>query len=269
MRKLFLAFFAILASWQVYAQPLPPVEAEPNGRLNLQPPGDRQFVLDRAGVLSTEDQQQIRQICDRLLSDKATPIIVVTIPNMAQFGGAGMRIETFATLLFDQWRIGHAQINGHNWNTGILLLVSTGDRRARIELGAGWAHDKDELAQQIMDEQIVPRFKQGDYPAGILAGVKALDQMARGKALPPAPRSTGSIVWPIVLGVLAVFTVVSLIRRGTIGWAWVFWAGVFGLLGLILSAWLNSGRSGSSSGSFGGGSFGGGFSGGGGASGSW
>jgi len=65
-------------------------------------------------------------------------IIVVTINSMAQHGGEGMRIETFATLLFDQWQIGHAKLGGQDWNTGILLLVSRDDRKARIELGAGW-----------------------------------------------------------------------------------------------------------------------------------
>ena len=76
----------------------------------------------------------IRAVCDKLLTDKATPIIVVTIDSMAQHGGANMPIETFAALLFNQWQIGHAKLEGQDWNTGILLLVSKGDRGARIEL---------------------------------------------------------------------------------------------------------------------------------------
>ena len=70
------------------------------------------------------------------MTDKAIPIIIVTIESMAKHGGAGMRIETFATLLFNQWQIGHAKLGDQDWNTGILLLVSKGDRKARIELGA-------------------------------------------------------------------------------------------------------------------------------------
>jgi uncharacterized protein len=77
------------------------------------------------------------EVCDELLTDKATPIIVVTIESMANHGGADMRIETFATLLFNQWQIGHESIGEEYWNTGILLLVSKGDRKARIELGGG------------------------------------------------------------------------------------------------------------------------------------
>ena len=91
---------------------------------------------------------------------------------MAEYGGGGMRIETFARLLFDQWQVGIAKLGGQNWNTGILLLVSVGDRKARIELGAGWGREKDHLCQQIMDERMIPRFKQGDFSGGISAGVE-------------------------------------------------------------------------------------------------
>ena len=116
-------------------------------RIDLPRPGPREFILDKANLLSAADRQTVRALCDRLLTDKATPIIVVTINSMADHGGADLRIETFATLLFDQWQIGHAKLGERDWNTGILLLVSRLDRRARIELGAGWARDKDAEAQ--------------------------------------------------------------------------------------------------------------------------
>jgi uncharacterized protein len=97
--------------------------------IDLQPPGDREFVRDLAGLLDSGAKEHIQEVCDRLLTDKATPIIVITIESMAKYGGEGMRIETFATLLFDQWGIGHATLGGQEWNTGILLLVSRNDRR--------------------------------------------------------------------------------------------------------------------------------------------
>ncbi len=133
------------------------------GLIKLDPPGPREFILDNAGMLSAAEQDQIKKICDKLLTEKATPIIVVTINSMAEHGGIGMPIESFATLLFNQWQIGVAELNGQTWNTGILLLVSREDRRARIELGAYWRRDQDALARQIMNEQMVPYFKQGDY----------------------------------------------------------------------------------------------------------
>lgn len=243
-------------------------------RINLEPPAQRAFVLDKAGMLKPEAVEQIRKLGDKLLTDKAAPIVVVTINSMGEYGPANLRIETFARLLFDQWQIGPEKLDKNNWNYGILLLVSKNDRKARIELGAGWRHDKDQQAQQIMDTLIIPRFKQGDFSGGIVAGVEALDKMARDLKLPAAPRqppSQGSMIMMLVLVGLAIFTAVSLIRRGSGGWAWLMWAAVFGILGTILyNMATNNSSSSSGSGGFSGGSFGGGgFSGGGGASGSW
>jgi uncharacterized protein len=244
-------------------------------KIPLDPPGDRDFILDKAGLIAVEDAATIKASADKLLSETGIPVVVVTIPSMAEYGASDMRIETFATLLFDQWGVGHKEINGQSWNRGILLVVSAGDRKARIELGADWAREYDATCDQIMQGHIIPRFKQGEYSGGIVAGVNALDQMARGIPIPSGMLTFGNGLepqWyhyaiPLVAIGLVIFTVVSLIRRGSSGWAWLFWAAIFGIIGLILyNALRNSGGSG---GGFSGGSFGGGFSGGGGATGSW
>lgn len=272
--------------------------------ITLDRPGEREFIRDNAHILNEADALAIRTRCDKLLTDKATPIIVITIDRMADHGGAGLRIETFARLLFDQWEIGHAQLNGQTWNTGILLLVSQQDRKARIELGNGWGRDKDAVCDRIMQDQIIPRFKSQDFSGGIRVGVEGLDAMARELPLPmaqvsskthassmpatPVTRSSSGFhdqsaaptrVNPlIVLGLigLAAFTAISLARSGSQGWAWVFWGVVLSLVGMLLYSMLTQSRSrnssswgGGSGGGFGGGSFGGGFSGGGGSTGSW
>ena len=237
-------------------------------------PGPREFVVDKASLLDAATKQKLKAICDKLLTEKAAPLIVVTIPSMASCGASGWRIESFAQVLFDQWGIGHKEIRGQPWNRGILLLISKGDRKARIQLGAGWGRREDGLCQQIMNTRIVPFFKKGDFGKGVLAGVEALDKMARKLKLPPAPKGAGGgkgrgiPTWLLLLGgALLVFTIVSLARRGTGGWAWLLWAALFGILGYILYNALSS--RGGSGGGFSGGSFGGGFSGGGGATGSW
>ncbi|MEQ8791902.1 MAG: TPM domain-containing protein [Pirellulaceae bacterium] len=236
--------------------------------IDIPRPGPREFVRDEAEMIDPADEQKIRELCDKLLTDKATPIIVVTIDSMARHGGEGLRIETFARLLFDQWQIGHAKLGDATWNTGILLLVSKDDRQARIELGAGWGREKDQLCEQIMQDYIIANFKQGDFTGGILAGVEALDKMARELQLPTVPRPWWHYALVAAAIGLAIFTVVSLIRRGSSGWAWLFWGVVFSVIGYMLYSFLTS-RGGGSGGGFSGGSFGGGFSGGGGASGSW
>lgn len=236
-------------------------------KIDIPRPGERDFIADIANMITEEDEAKIKKLADTLLTDKAAPIIVVTIPSMSQYGGSGLRIETFARLLFDQWGIGPEKVNGQQWNYGILFLISQNDRKARIELGAGWKREKDAQAEQIMDNLIIPKFKQGEFSAGILAGVKGLDKMARDLQLPTREITQTEIIIGLVVIGLIIFTVVSLIRKGSGGWAWVFWAVIFGIIGTVLYQMMTS--RGGSSGSFGGGSFGGGFSGGGGATGSW
>jgi uncharacterized protein len=118
-----------------------------------------------------------------------------------------------------------------------------------------------------MDGLIIPEFKRGRYSAGIVAGVEALDKMARGLEVPRAPRPASHYLMGVVFVGLAVFTVISLIRRGSSGWAWLLWSVVFGVVGAVLYHMATSSSRGG--GGFSGGSFGGGSSGGGGASGSW
>ena len=221
----------------------------------LEPPGPRQFVLDKAYLVNDDIEAEVAGVCDALLTDTAIPIIVVTITSMADFGAEGARIETFANILFDQWGIGYAELNGRSWNRGILLLVSKNDRKARIELGSDWAHEYDATCQQIMDELIVPEFKSGAFSSGILAGVQGLDKMARGLEVP-----RGSVVNRVKQGVPGC---------GCGGGNFLPMAGLGGAA--LLGAGGRGRRGGGfgGGGSFSGGSFGGGFSGGGGATGSW
>lgn len=224
-------------------------------------PGERDFIVDEAGLIEPEDAERIRGLCDTLLTDMAVPIIVVTIPSLRSYGAKRWTIERYASNLFDEWGIGYQK-----WNHGILLLVSVDDRKARIELGADYAGTHDDETRQIMNELIIPRFKQGDYSAGIYDGVRGLDAMARGLEIPTPPRPWWHyLLWLGFVG-LGIFTAVSLYRRGASGWAWLFWGALFTVLFFILRAALSRSSSG---GGFSGGSFGGGSSGGGGATGSW
>jgi uncharacterized membrane protein YgcG len=172
--------------------------------IRLDQPKDGEFVRDQADMINPADEAAVAQAAQRALSESDVPIIVVTIPSMAAAGGEGLRIETFATILFDQWGIGKPE---SGFNNGILLLVSRDDRKARIELGSDWRRAHDAQATRIMETRIIPRFKQGQFSRGIVEGVEALAEMARqnpgagaGKGqgagtvtstLPPAPPATG------------------------------------------------------------------------------
>lgn len=209
------------------------------------------FYVDDAHLIDAATGSKIDAIAKKLLAEKQVPIIVATIPSLSYENAGNDSIKNYASALFNHWGIG-----SKNRNYGILLLISSGDKQARIELGNAWGHSYDAKTQQIMDTLIVPEFRQGNFSAGILAGVVGMDAMARGLNLPTPPTPPWLLPAMIIGGLLIVFVIVSLFRSGRKGWGWLLIAAI-GML--LLFALRNSARGG----------FGGGFSGGGGASGSW
>lgn len=218
-------------------------------------PSGKDYFVDEANLITPEDRLRINKTAEDLLASEGIPIITVTIPSLISQKAEPLGVSKYAAALFDHWGIG-----SQKRNYGILLLVSAGDREARIELGKAWAGLHDEDVRYIMDELIVPKFKAGDYSAGITAGVLALDKMARGLALPKPETPWWVLPAFILVVVLVIAVAISLMRNGKAGWGWALLALLAGLLFLLfrLASSKNSGSS-----------FGGGSSGGGGASGKW
>lgn len=219
-------------------------------------PPEEHYYVDEAGLINPETGKQIDTMAATLLDEEKIPLYVVTISSLANHDAVTLRIEQYATALFDHWGIGW-----QDRNYGILLLISKGDRKARIELGADWGRKFDYQAQQVMDELITPAFKRGDFATGIADGVRGLDAMARGLQLPKAESPWWLL--PVMIGglILMVVMIINLFKSGRSGWAWALIA----VLGVILFFIIRAALSGSGSG----GGFGGGSSGGGGATGSW
>jgi uncharacterized protein len=214
-------------------------------------PPKEHFYVDQVGLLEAEDANAINKIAATLLSEEKIPILVVTIPSLVSFQATDHTVDSYAAALFDEWGIGSP-----NRNYGILLLVSVGDRKARIEFGKAWGGQHNAEAKHIMDAMIVPAFKRGDFSTGIKEGVNALDKLARGLALPKT-QTPWWVLPAMILGTLIVIMViVSLFKSGRGGWGWAL------IIGIGICIWWVLRTSASSS-------FGGGSSGGGGASGSW
>jgi uncharacterized protein len=126
-------------------------------------------VNDLAGVISPEDSARISERAKEARSKKGIAIVVATIPSLADYGAAGWSIERFGAALYNEWGIGSPEKN-----KGILLLVAVKDRKLRIATGAGFGFAWDEPARNIIDGEIVPRFRGGDISGGIRAGVEAI-----------------------------------------------------------------------------------------------
>jgi uncharacterized protein len=228
------------------------------------PQPDAGYVTDTAGLLTEEQEQQMEGWLRETEQRSGIEILVVTLRSLQEYPGTPNRtIEEFARALFDRYGIGNMPKN-----KGVLLLVVVQDRKARIELGAGYGHVRDRDAKRIMARKIVPCFRQDRYAEGITGGVKALTKEFGGMTFAGRP-----FPWVLVGGVFVVLLLVaiSLFRNGKRGWGWVV-AGSTVVLALAL-LWLGRrtvealATSDDQPGGFGG--FGGGFSGGGGATGSW
>ena len=219
-------------------------------------PPDEDFFVDSVGLIKEEDKSTLNEITKKLLAEENIPIYVVTIASLAGQDAAGFPIERYATELFNHWGIGF-----EDRNNGMLLLISSGDRKARIELGADWGREYDHQAKQIMDDLIIPNFRRGDFSTGILDGVRGLEAMARGLEL-PKPTQPWWILPLFIVGVIGIgILIYNLFKTGKSGWAWALIA----FLGIAIFFMLRAAASRGGSG----GGFGGGFSGGGGATGSW
>jgi uncharacterized protein len=124
------------------------------------------WVTDKANILSDSTETQLNQMISDLEAKNGSEIAVVTVPDTKPSATP----KAFATELFNFWGIGKK-----GKNNGVLLLISSGERRVQIETGSGIQSIlPDAKAVGIIQTEITPRFKQQDFDGGTLAGTKAL-----------------------------------------------------------------------------------------------
>ena len=230
----------------------------------------RGYVSDFAGVFATNDLVLLNGFLKQLEDQTTAEIAVVTVKTLD-----GGEISDFANRLFNQWGIGQKKKDN-----GVLLIAAIDDRKVWIEVGYGLEGAiPDARAGRVLDEQVVPEFREGRHASGLTRGAQALAGIAAaesGVTLTNLPPGMAAIVPP------AVAPISSTTPQPSSAGALVFFGIVFGVIGFIVFAakkgWIKptkagGGSIGRSSGGGGGGSSGGGFgggsSGGGGAGRSW
>ena len=226
------------------------------------PPAPTRFVTDKAGVLSAAASARIEQRLESFEKETSNQFLVYTERVVPE----GTTLDEYTVACAQAWKAGQAQRKN-----GMILFVFPESHKVRLEVGYGLEGAMpDALARRVLDEQVLPRFRAGDYDGGITAGVEGAIAATKGEY-----KGTGSTQgekrqekprFPIGLLLLAfvfffgVFPAVF--GRGRRGYSYINRGG-----------WGGGGFGGF--GGFGGGGGGGGFSGGGGsfggggASGSW
>jgi uncharacterized protein len=250
-------------------------------------------VTDLTATLDAGQTQTLEARLAEFENNKGAQLAVLIVPTTQPES-----IEQFGIRVVEAWKLGRKGVDD-----GALLLVAKDDRTLRIEVGYGLEGVlNDATAHRIIDEVIVPRFKRGDFYAGIESGLAAMMQVVNGEPLPPPKRAAASGKFDIETLLFVAFglvIVVGSMLRALLGRfpAAVLMGGALGVLAWLMVApllialfvglmafvfvLLGGGRGfggyggggfGGGSGGFGGGggfSGGGGGFGGGGASGSW
>jgi uncharacterized protein len=154
-------------------------------------------INDFVHQLNSSDAGAITQLLNDLKNQHGIEGTVVTINSIHDYSTNDKTIEEFATHLFNTWGI-DSKAN----NRGVLILVAVRDRKVRIELGTGYESQYNDEMQQVINEQMLPAFKQGDYSRGLYQGTRGVIATLTGVWPPderPAQASSGSnLTAPVV-----------------------------------------------------------------------
>jgi len=122
-------------------------------------------VVDKADLLAPAQEASLSAQSAALEKATGHQFVVVTVPDLG-----GHPIEDYGLHLGRYWGIGRKQVND-----GVLLLVAPNERKVRIEVGYGLETTlSDPRAKTIIDRDILPAFRAGDMPKGIIAGAAAI-----------------------------------------------------------------------------------------------
>jgi uncharacterized protein len=222
------------------------------------------YFNDYAGIVSPADAQRLDAKLRQFAQETSTQVVVAVFPSLPS-----PSLEEFTVRTAQSWRVGRK-----DWDNGAVFFVFVNDRKMRIETGYGLEGAlPDILAARILDEQVVPRFRAGDWTGGLEAGIDGILAATRGEYKAPPLRKQGVPIVAILIVVCFVVLFLWLASHGALSAGRTYdrrgWRRDGGSWGGG-SSWGGGGWSGGG-GSGGGGGFsgGGGSFGGGGASGSW
>jgi uncharacterized protein len=242
MNKILIAFLLILSCGRLFAQDLP---EKPN-----------KLVNDYTGTLSTSQIQQLENKLVAFDDTTSTQIAIAIVKSVGDYD-----INDYTLQLGRKWGVG-----GEKKNNGVMIVVALGDRKISIQTGYGIEGAlPDVYTNRIIENDIKPAFKAGDYFAGLDAGTDSIIKLVKGEYKAGAPKrgknDNGSAI-PFL--VIIIVIIIIIIKRGGGGRGGRQVIGGRGVANALFWSMLFNGGGRGSGGGFGGGGFGGGSSGGGG-----
>ncbi len=216
-------------------------------------------VVDNAHLLTAAQQQALDAKLAAAEQKSSSQVVVVTLPDLQ-----GLTIEQYGYQLGRHWGIGQK-----GKDNGVLLIVAPHQHKVRIEVGYGLEGSlTDALSSLIIQNDILPAFRKGDYAAGISNGVDGILKAIAGEYKAAAPVHRGHKSGAALLYMLGLLVITFFLTFVGFGGGGGRRRGGLLFLPIGLGGFGGGGFGG---GGFGGGGFGGGGGGfgGGGASGGW
>lgn len=258
--------FLLLASTSVFAQEIEAkdqIKLDDDGLPAIPPVSVQKTtkIFDYAHLLQPQEKEQLQKRVGEYFNKTSTQIVIATVDKVND------DISLYATEWAHKWGVGQK-----NEGNGVFILISKGDRKVTIRSGYGVEPLlTDALSRRIIEEKMIPYFKQGNYYKGLDEAITAIEQVLAGEFKNDLKeKNEGIPFWIIFLIVFIVMIIISSFGKGgSSGGGWHSSGGgpiIFS--GSGRSSWGSGGGFGGG-GSFGGGSFGGGGFGGGGATGGW
>lgn len=168
-------------------------------------PDYRAHVTDTAHALADADRAALERQLANFETQRGTQIGVLIVPSTAPED-----IADYSQRVADAWKLGRAGVGD-----GLLIVVAVQDRRVRIApFKALEGAIPDVLAKRIIDQQMVPAFRRGDYAGGLRDALAQLQAHITGEALPePAPARPQIDEFDIVEAAMLLLVAVPLVTR--------------------------------------------------------
>lgn len=171
-------------------------------------------VNDVAGLLSSPTHTELESMLKAHEDSTSNQVVVLIIPGLE-----GESLEEYSIKVAETWKLGQKRKDN-----GVLLLVARDDRKVRIEVGRGLEGDlTDQVCGMIIRHEIVPRFRDGDFDAGVHAGVLAILAAIKGSYKSEGKEELGDLQGRILgfllfLVVIGIFTAIALFSTGFMSW---------------------------------------------------
>jgi len=167
------------------------------------------YVSNPDGILKRETIEQINVLLDSLEKQTNAEVAVVVVGSIGNED-----ITTFSTALFnhENWKIGKAK-----QDNGLLILFVLDQKKVKFETGYGLEGVlPDAICKRTQQQVMIPEFKNGNYDAGMLAGVQRVCSIIRKEPVQEAV--VAPIAWneilPIAIGAYFILMLLSWIWLG-------------------------------------------------------